>query len=77
MDTAISSASPENPSLRPLTLTERMPVDVHDGSVPTVGSDSYCDHDPTLLVTALEEIEARRAGLEWLFDANLLCQCLI
>jgi hypothetical protein len=38
-----------------------------------------CDtaaHDPTLLVAALEEIEARRAAIEWLLEADLLCLCL-
>ncbi|HXY96028.1 MAG TPA: hypothetical protein VEH00_03565 [Steroidobacteraceae bacterium] len=53
-----------------------MQLDTHDGNALAAGSDSSCDHDPTLLVTALEEIEARRAGLEWLFDANLLGVCL-
>lgn len=33
-------------------------------------------HDPTLLLAALEEIEARRAAIEWLRDANLLRLCL-
>jgi len=34
-------------------------------------------HDPTLLVAALEEIEARRAAIEWLLAADLLCLCLV
>jgi len=33
-------------------------------------------HDATLLVAALEEIEARRAALEWLLEAELLSRCL-
>jgi hypothetical protein len=34
-------------------------------------------HDPTLLVAALEEIEARRAAIEWLLNAGLLRRCLV
>jgi len=39
-------------------------------------ADSDCDHDSALLAAALEEIEARRAAIEWLLDADLLCRCL-
>jgi hypothetical protein len=35
------------------------------------------EHDATLLLAALEEIEVRRAAIEWLLDANLLCLCLV
>ena len=38
---------------------------------------SAAAHDPTLLVAALDEIEARRKALEWLVDADLLCRCLV
>lgn len=38
-------------------------------------ADPTAAHDPTLLVAALEEIEARRAAIEWLLDAELLCLC--
>ena len=34
-------------------------------------------HDPTLLVAALEDLEARRVALEWLLEADLLCVCLV
>lgn len=40
-------------------------------------ADRACAHDPALLVAALEEIEARRAAIEWLLDAELLCRCLV
>jgi len=33
-------------------------------------------HDGSLLVAALEEIEARRAAIEWLLEAELLSLCL-
>jgi hypothetical protein len=74
MYAAIGSGLPANHVLQPSTMPERKGV---NGTVPTVGSDSHCDHDPTLLMAALEDIETRRAAIEWLFDANLLHPCLI
>jgi hypothetical protein len=41
-----------------------------NGSVPMV------DHDPTLLLAALEEVQARRLAIEWLLEADLLRLCL-
>jgi hypothetical protein len=41
------------------------------------GTDPATEHDPTLLVAALEEVQARRAALEWLVDADLLRACLV
>ena len=40
-------------------------------------ADPASAHDSTLLLAALEEIEARRAAIEWLRDAELLCLCLV
>jgi hypothetical protein len=34
-------------------------------------------HDPTRVLAALEEIETRRAALEWLLEADLLRVCLV
>ena len=34
-------------------------------------------HDATLLVAALEDLEAKRVAIEWLLDADLLCVCLV
>jgi hypothetical protein len=34
-------------------------------------------HDPTRVMAALEEIEMRRAALEWLLEADLLRLCLV
>ncbi|HLY52656.1 MAG TPA: hypothetical protein VKQ31_06570 [Steroidobacteraceae bacterium] len=34
-------------------------------------------HDPTRVVAALVEVEARRAALEWLLEADLLRACLV
>ena len=34
-------------------------------------------YDADLLVAALEDIELRRAAIEWLLEADLLCVCLV
>ena len=34
-------------------------------------------HDATLLVAALDDLEARRVALEWLLENDLLCACLV
>lgn len=34
-------------------------------------------YDADLLVAALEDIELRRAALEWLLEADLMCVCLV
>jgi len=34
-------------------------------------------HDPMRIVAALEEIEARRAAIQWLLEADLLAACLV
>jgi hypothetical protein len=44
---------------------------------PAIGSDPATEHDGTLLVAALEDIQARRAALEWLLEADLLRACLV
>jgi len=40
-------------------------------------SESAADHDTTLLVAALQDLESRRAAIEWLLEAGLLGQCLV
>lgn len=40
------------------------------------GSDPTLDHDPALLLAALEEIQARRLAIEWLLEADLLRLCM-
>ena len=35
------------------------------------------EHDETLLVTALEDLQAQRVAIEWLLDADLLCLCVV
>ena len=34
-------------------------------------------YDADLLVAALEDIESRRAAIEWLLEADLLCACMV
>ena len=46
-------------------------------SKPAMRSESAADHDATLVVAALEDIESRRAALESLLEAGLLGQCLV
>ena len=51
-----------------------------DGSrceLPARSSDPHAEHDATLLVAALEHLEAQRAAIEWLLEADLLRLCLV
>ena len=58
-----------------LVLPETAPV-ITRRALPARRSYPTADHDAMLLVGALEEIEARRAALEWLLDRDLLRACL-
>ena len=40
------------------------------------GSGPVVDHDPALLLAALEEVEVRRLAIEWLLEADLLRLCM-
>jgi hypothetical protein len=40
-------------------------------------SDPLAEHDSTLLLTALEHLEAQRAAIEWLRDADLMSLLLV
>ena len=42
----------------------------------TTAESSAAEHDDTLLVTALEELERKRQALETLLDADLFKYCL-
>lgn len=48
-----------------------------DGASFTMGAYGFPAHDPTRLAEALAEIEARRAAMEWLLEADLLRLCLV
>jgi hypothetical protein len=40
-------------------------------------SDCTAENDVTVLLAALDEVEARRVAIEWLLEGNLLCLCLV
>jgi hypothetical protein len=68
------STAPRAPSPASLATTE---LDLGP-DLPVLGhADPSAAHDPTLIVAALEEIEARRAAIEWLLNAELLCLCSV
>lgn len=60
---------------QPVSLPEEMESDV-SYELPARSFDP-AEHDPTLLVAALEQLEVQRAALEWLADHDLLCLCLV
>ncbi len=43
---------------------------------PPLETQSTSEHDPTLLLAALEDIERKRLAIEALLDTGLLGQCL-
>jgi hypothetical protein len=43
-------------------------------ATPPIKTGSIPEHDPTLLVAALEDIESKRLAIESLVDAGLLCR---
>ena len=45
--------------------------------LPACTAEPPAAHDATLLVAALEDLEAQRVALEWLLEADLLCVCLV
>jgi len=69
--------SPAHRGLSSPRTGERTQPDVRCSEEPATQSDPGVDHDETLLVAALEVIESRRTALEWLLEADLLCQCLV
>jgi hypothetical protein len=60
------------PSLPPITEPDSSRC-----HLPACTSERPAAHDATLLVAALEDLEAQRAALEWLLEADLLCVCLV
>jgi len=64
-----TTTAPHSTAPRGLQLASR--------PTPTEPDIGTAAHDPTLLVAALDEIEARRKAIEWLIDADLLCRCLV
>ena len=45
-------------------------------ATPPINVRSIAEHDPTLLIAALEEIESKRLAIESLLAAGLLWRCL-
>jgi hypothetical protein len=45
-------------------------------ATPPIKTRSIAEHDPMLLVAALEDIESKRLAMEWLLAAGLLWQGL-
>lgn len=77
LHTATVGHPDESRALQLALLPESIEPDVTGRSWPAVPCDSTAGYDPALLVTALEEIAAREAAIEWLLDADLLCLCLV
>jgi hypothetical protein len=62
---------------RPPSLPAPIEHDISRFELPARSSDPACEHDATLLIAALEDLEAQRAAIEWLVDAELLHVCLV
>lgn len=62
---------------RPPSLPERTEPGISRCESPEKSSDPACEHDATLLIAALEDLETKRAAIEWLVDARLLHVCLV
>jgi len=71
-----ASNSTKTRAPRSISLPETMASDVNRYPSPAMTSDTSRGYDAILLVAALEEIDARRAAIEWLMEADLLCLCL-
>jgi hypothetical protein len=59
------------------TSVNTTPTRVSRGAERTTKPEPSVEHDGALLVAALEAVEVRRAALEWLLEADLLCLCLV
>jgi hypothetical protein len=73
-----ATSHPISPLVRPPPLPAvKARPQVPRRASPARSSDAATEHDATLLVAALEEVQARRAALEWLLEADLLSACLV
>jgi hypothetical protein len=75
METTFGLTKP-NVLRQPPSLAETIDADIFR-ELPARSADPAAEHDATLLVAALEHLEAQRAAIEWLLDADLLCLCLV
>jgi len=55
---------------------ETTATEIDRSALPALSHDPADEAGTPLLVVALEELEARRAAIEWLVEANLLRLCL-
>jgi hypothetical protein len=62
--------------LPPPQMPRRTRTGIYRSAEPGSGSGPMADHDATLLLAALEEVEARRLAIEWLLEADLLRLCM-
>jgi hypothetical protein len=66
-----------SPPFQASSMSQLIGADITCGEVTATSSDCTAENDETVLVAALQEIEARRAAIEWLLEGNLLCLCLV
>jgi hypothetical protein len=69
--------SPAQSVLRPSSTPETTEPGTASGAKLRSSSEATAGYDAELLVAALEDIELRRAAIEWLLEADLLCACLV
>jgi hypothetical protein len=69
--------SPAQSVLRPSSTPETTEPGTASGAKLRSSSEATAGYDAELLVAALEDIELRRAAIEWLLEADLLCVCLV
>jgi hypothetical protein len=74
-----TSRDPTTPYVlqHPASLPETIEPDITRCESPAKSSNPSAAHDATLIVAALEDLEAQRVAIEWLLDADLLCVCLV
>jgi hypothetical protein len=70
-------ASPTQTVFPPSSMPETTEPGVVSSATLRSRSETTAGHDADLLVAALEDIESRRAAIEWLLEADLLCVCLV
>jgi hypothetical protein len=62
---------------RPPSLPESIEPEISRCELLARNSDPDSEHDAALLIAALEDLETKRAAIEWLLDAQLLHVCLV
>jgi hypothetical protein len=75
-----SATVPDSPAQvvrPPSSMPETTEPGMSSGARLPGSSGATAGYDADLLVAALEDIESRRAAIEWLLEADLLCACLV